>query len=217
VTREAMQDDLHGVVRWLTRQGGGLAEVARYTKERDSLDLFNSYLTSGTVYTAEGTNYSLLSTSHYRVDGGVWSNRPDEDLDLSYEALEFMWSHWMVNQLNMRGQVLMSSPQRLLVGANDGPLAMRLLNTTRGRPQSADNDVNVMADYLDEVIIHPLLTNDGRWLALGDKEETGLTYFERYKPNVERWPDAENGNMRLVGFYRESHGASHVSGIWGSA
>lgn len=215
VTKVAMQDDPHGVVRSMSRQGGNIADMAGYTMERDSLDLFNTYLTSGTVYTAGGTGYSLLSTTHYRVDGSTWSNRPTNAMDLSIEALEYMLSHWMVNQVNQRGQVLMTTPRMLLVGANDGPLAERLLGTS-SRPTSADNDINIIRRRNLELVVHPLLTNDGRWLAFGPKEKTGLNYFERWGPNVERWPDGDNGNLRLVGWYRESHGATHVSNVWGS-
>lgn len=216
VTRVALQDDLHGVIRQMTRQGGELAEVAAYTMERDAMDLFNSYLTSGTVYTANSANYSLLSTSHYRADGGTWSNRPANDMDLSIEALEFMVGHWMVNQVNQRGQVTMHKPELLMVGAADWALAERLTEPGR-RPTSNDNDKNVIAGVIKRVIAHPLLTNDGRWIVRGPKEKTGLNHFMRRKPNVERWPDGDNGNLRMVGLYREVHGATHVRHIWGSA
>jgi len=215
VTLEAMQDDLHGIFRGLTKAGGGLAQVADYTKERSSMDLFNSTLTSGTVYTAGGTNYSLLSTSHFRADGSTWSNRPTNDLDLSIEALEFAIGHWMVNMVNQRGQILRMPPVLLMVGAADWALAKRLVNSLQ-RPQGADNDKNVIRDLDLEVLVHPLLTNDGRWLLFGPKRSLGLTYFERYKPNVIQLPVGDNGNYRAMGFYRESHGASTVSGVWGS-
>lgn len=214
VTQEAVEDDLHGVIKWLMKQGGGLADVAMYTINRDSMDLFNSYLTSGTVYTAGGSNYPLLSTSHFRVDGGTWSNRPTNPMDLSIETLEYMLSHWMTNQKNQRGQILMTSPVTLMVGASDGPLAKRLIRS-KNRPQSSDNDPNVL-DGLDHLMIHPLLTDDGRFLAFAPKKETGLTFYRRKAPNVERWPDSDTGNQRYIGRYRASWGATHVSGIWGS-
>lgn len=216
VTREAIDDDLHGVIRQMTARGGDLAAVASYTKERDALNLFNTLLTSGTVYTAGGSNYSLLSTSHYRTDGGTWSNRPTVAMDLSIEALEFMIGHWLVNQLNQRGQIVGTYPERLMVGAGDVMLAQRLIRST-GLPTTNNNDPNVVRDHLKDVLTHPLLTNDGRWLGFGPKEETGLQYYERKKPNVERWPDDGNtGNFKFVCLYRESHGATHVSNIWGS-
>lgn len=216
VTLEAQQDDPHGITRWLTRSGGGLAKTGIYTMESNAMDVFNTLLTSGTLFSQDGTNYALLSTTHARIDGGTWSNRPASALDLSIEALEFMTSHWMVNQLNQRGQVTMTTPKTLLVGANDGPLAHRLVETTGRRPQGADNDINYMDRFGLDIIVHPLLTNDGRWLALGPKGEHKLNYFERMKPDVLKLPDGDNGNMRFYAIFRESHGATGSEGVWGS-
>lgn len=217
VTKEALEDDLHGVVKHLTSMGGPLAQVAEYTKENTAVDLFNTTLTSGTVYTADSTNYALLSTSHFLVTGGTWSNRPANDLDLSIEALEFAYSHWVANQVNQRGQKLMTGPKTLMIGPADWALARRLVGTRGRRPQSADNDINAVDDLDLSDLMHPLLTNDGRWLLFAPKEDHMMNYFDRVKPNVERWPDADNGNLRYVGRYRAISGATGVSGVWGSA
>lgn len=216
-TKESLEDDLHGLVKRLSQVGGALASVAYYTKERDAMDLFNSYLTSGTVYSAGGSNYALLATNHFLVTGSTWANKPTTSLDLSVESMEFAIGHWMINQVNQRGQVMMTRPSLLLCGASDWAIARRILGTRNRRPQSADNDINALTDYDLEDLAHPLLTNDGRWLLLAPNDpDYGLTYYERVKPNVERWPDADNGNLRMCGRYRESHGATHVSGVWGS-
>lgn len=215
-TEEAIEDDLHGIIKRLAKVGGVLSSVAYYTRERDAMDLFNTYLTSGTVYTAAGTNYPLLSNSHYLVTGSTWDNYLGA-MDLAVESLEHALSHWMVNQVNQRGQVMMTQPSVLLVGAADAPMARRLLGTTRGRPQSADNDINYFNDFDIEAIAHPLLTNDGRWLLLSPSDpDYGLTYVDRVKPNVRKWPDADNGNLRMCGRYREAHGATHVTGVLGA-
>ena len=215
-TKTSLEDDLHGVLKKLAKVGGALESVARYTKERDAMDLFNTYYTSGTVYTAGGSNYSLLSNSQFLVTGSTWDNYLGS-VDLSVEALEFAIAHWMVNQVNQRGQVMMTRPSLLLVGANDWAIARRILGTRGRRPQSADNDINALNDYDIEDLPHQLLTNDGRWTLLAPSDpDYGLTYYERVKPNVERWSNAENGNIRMVGRYRESHGATHVSGVLGA-
>lgn len=216
-TQEAIEDDPNGIIKRLSKVGGALASVAYYTKERDAMDMFNTYLTSGTVYSAGGSNYPLLSTTHPLITGATWSNRPSSSLDLSIEAVEFAIGHWMVNMVNQRGQVTMSMPGVLLHGASDWAIARRILGTKGRRPQTADNDINALDDYDIEPVCHPLLTNDGRWLLLNpEDEEYGGTYYERVRPRTERLPDGTNGNMRHVGRYRESHGFSHVYGVWGS-
>lgn len=219
VTWEANMDDPHGIVAAMTRVGGELRQVADYTIERDAMDLFNTYMTSGATgrtYTADSTNYGLLSTTHFRNDGGTWSNRPDSHIDLSIENLEFAISHWIANQVNQRGQKTMTAPECLLVGPSDIPLARRLLKSY-GRPQSNVNDPNVVGDWLKEVIGHPLLTNDRRWFMLGPQAKRGLRWFWRMKPQVVRWLDKdEAGNAVFAGLYREQHGLTFANELWGS-
>lgn len=216
VTLEAIEDDLHGIVAAMCDRGGDLAEVANYTREVNSRDLFNTYLTSGTVYTAGGTGYPLLSTSHFRVDGGTWSNRPTASMDFSYEALEYMVGHWMKNQVNQRGQYTMNMPERLAVGPSDWGISRRVLRSTQ-IPQSNANDPNVVRDVIRECIVDRFLTNDGRWLAFGPKEETGLQYYNRVLPTIIRVADDGNTlNQRYAAYFRESHGATHTSNVWGS-
>lgn len=217
VTWEASQDDPHGIVKAMTRVGGELSQVANYTIERDAMDLFNSYLTTGAAgrtYTADGTSYPVISLTHFRNDGGTWSNRPTSHMDLSIESLEFMISHWMANQVNQRGQKTMTMPEEILVGADDGPLAMRLIKSY-GRPQSNVNDPNVVTTWIKNVIVHPLLTNDRRWGALGPKAKRGLRYFYKMKPNVVKWVDRdEKGNAVFAGLYREQHGMTYANELW---
>ncbi len=215
VTQVAMEDDLHGVIQKMLRgNGAALSEVAAYTKERDALSLFNSTLTSGTAYTAGGSNYPLASTTHFRVDGGTWSNKPSSSIDFSIEALEYAITHWIANQKNQRGQVLMQMPTTLIVGPADAMLAQRVVKSMK-YPQSANNDPNPAGDMINEIIVHPLLTNDGRWgLHAPVDENTPRPYIERVRPNVQKRPDGDNGNLRFVGRYREAHGLVDPTGTW---
>lgn len=216
VTRVALEDDLHGILRKSIRgQGAALIDVAMYTKERDALDLFNSYLTSGTAYTAGGSNYPVLSTSHFRVDGDTWSNKPASSIDFNIEALEYAITHWIANQKNQRGQINRSMPTTLMVGPADAMLAMRVVKSMK-YPTSSNNDPNPAGEMIDEIIVHPLLTNDGRWLLFGPKAKRRLPYIERVKPGVEKLPDGDNLNVRFVGRYREEHGLVDPTNIWGS-
>ena len=215
VTYEAMQDDRHGIIRKMTAAGGNLAEVANYTVEQQVMNLFNTLLTSGEVYSKDGTTYPLVSLTHPLLDGSTWTNRPTSPMDLSIEALEFAVGHWAINQKNQRGQLTMRPPEDLIVAANDWMLAKRLQGTTK-LPTSANNDINPVGDILKRVIFNPLLTNDGRWGLHADKRFTGLRFYWRERPNVKKWPDGDNGNTRLVGFFRKIHGATHTMNVWWS-
>lgn len=216
VTRVALEDDLHGILKQSLRgQGSALIDVAMYTKERDALDLFNSYLTSGTAYTAGGTGYPVLSTTHFRVDGDTWSNKPAASIDFSIEALEYAITHWMANQKNQRGQIVRSLPTTLMVAPADAMLAYRVVKSMK-YPTSSNNDPNPAGDMISEIIVHPLMTNDGRWLLFGPKSERKLPYIERVKPGVERLPDGDNLSVRYVARYREAHGLVSPENLWGS-
>lgn len=220
VTREAIKDDLHGVVKAITRQGQVLADVARYTKERDAMNVVNTYLTSGAAqytFVAGGSAYGVLSTAHFMMTGSTWANRPSSDVDISYEALELCVTHWHANQVNQRGQLLLTNPERLMIGISDEMLLRRILRSVN-IPESANNDPNVVKDVFRDYKVAPLMTNDGRWLALGPKEETGFRYYEREMPSVERWADnSESGDPRWACLYREVHGYDHPENTWGSA
>jgi phage major head subunit gpT-like protein len=211
ITKEGMEDDLYS---FYVSMGKELGKAAKYTQNVEAFDLFNSL--SATVYTAGGSNYTLLSTSHYRVDGGTWSNRPTVAADLSIESLETALSAWRTGMVDQRGRKLGVRPRVLMVGPSDEFVAKRILSSDK-RPFSADNDPNVVRTERDlEVFVCDYLTDDGRWFLLADKGETGLCYNMRVNKEMERRDDTRTGNMLMVGRYRESHGASHTYGIYGS-
>lgn len=211
VTEEGMEDDLYG---WYKRLGGELGRAAAYTQDVEAYDLFNDL--SATVYRAGSTNYTLLSTSHYRLDGGTWSNRPATAVDLSQESLEAALQAWTTTMLDQRGRKLDMRPAVLVVGPSDEFLAHRLIDSIQ-RPFSNDNDINPI-NKLRKLRVHvaPHLVDDGRWFLLAPKEQTGLVWFRRVATQMKRYPDPASGNERFVSRYRESHGTPHVTGVYGS-
>ena len=66
------------------------------------------------------------------------------------------------------------------------------------------------------VFVNDFLSDDGRWFLLAPKKNTGLFYFNRKKTEMRRRDDQRTGNMLMIGRYRESHGASHPMGIFGT-
>jgi phage major head subunit gpT-like protein len=210
ITQEAMEDELYGYYQGL---GQELGKAARYTQEVEAMDIFNDL--SAAVYTANSTDYPLLSTTHYRVDGGTWANRFSVGADLSVDSLEAALSHWRVNMVDQRGRKIRPEPKILLVGVTDRFIAERIL-TSEKRPFGNDNDPNVLKNAGLRVVVSDFLTDDGRWFLLGEPGQTALTYFQRKPHEMQRHDDGRTGNMLMVGRYRESHGASHVTGVWGS-
>jgi hypothetical protein len=210
-TEEAIEDNLY--MNLAATGGQELANALAYTRQVQAWDLFNDLTT--TAYTAGGTNYPILSTTHYRVDGGTWSNRPASSTGLSIEALETALQQWTSGMLDQRGRKYDARPAILVVGPSDEFLAKRLVNSTL-RPQTHDNDVNAIRDRNLEVFVNPHMTDDGRWFLLAPKERTGLTYFDRVAPMVRRYDTGDTGNIAMVARMRNSHGMSNPGGVYGS-
>lgn len=211
ITEEGLEDDLYD---YYTAMGGELGKAAGYTEQVEAFDLFNDL--SAPVYTADGVDYTLLSTAHYRVDGGTWSNRLANAADLSIESLELALTQWRTGMVDQRGRKVSIRPEILLVGPSDEWMAHRILETER-RPGGNDNDRNVVKDRRRlKIVVADFMTDDGRWFILGAKGKTGLRYNRRKALEVRRRDDPRTGNLLMVGRYRESHGASHCWGVFGS-
>jgi phage major head subunit gpT-like protein len=211
ITEEGMEDDLYD---YYLSMGRELGKAGAYTQQIEAFDLFNNL--SATVYTAGGTAYTLLSTTQFRLDGGVWSNRFTTPTDLSIESYETSLSNWRTNMVDQRGRKLTIRPETLMVGVSDEFNGHRILMTDQ-RPFSADNDVNAArARRSVELFVADFMTDDTRWFVLANKRYTGLRYNLRARREMRRRDDPRTGNLLMIGRYRESHGASHVYGIYGS-
>ncbi len=212
ITREAREDDLYDVIMKLAKDLGG---AAAYTQEVQALKLFND-LTS-VAYSADGSDFNLLETSHFRKDGGSWSNQLASGADLTIESLETLLTQARTGTLDQRGRIVRIKPKYLVVGPSDEWIGKRILNSIQ-RPFTADNDINPVKDVGLELKVMTHMTDDGRWFLTADKAKTGLNWFWRRQLSMERDTEGTGSqNVVLVGSYRESHGASHPYGVWGSS
>lgn len=212
ITEEGMEDDLYDFYK---QMGAELGRAGAYTQQVQAFTPWNNL--GDTVYTAESTNYPLLSTTHYRVDGGTWANKPTTPTDLSLESLELFLTNWRTNMLDQRGRKFAMRPRKLMVGPADEWVAHRLLESDK-RPFSADNDVNAVKERRNlEVFVADFMTDDSRWFLLADVAQTGARYNLRAKREMRRRDDPRTGNLLMVGRYRESHGFAHPYGIYGTS
>lgn len=211
ITEEGMEDDLY---RFYLGIGREMGKAAAYTRQVEGMDLFNNL--SAELYNAESTSYTLLSTAHFRVDGGTWPNRPTNQVDLTSESLETALTDWSKNMLDQRGRRQNIRPATLMVGFSDEWTAHRILMSQK-RPGGNDNDPNAIRDRRSlRLFVNPFLNDDGRWFLLAQKSDTGLVYFDRANTEMRRRDDSRTGNMLMIGRYRESHGSTHPYGIYGS-
>lgn len=211
ITEEGIEDDLYDYYMSIGRE---LGKAAAYTRQVEAMDLFNNL--SATVYTADGSNYTLLSETHFRADGGTWANTFDSATDFSPEALEAALTLFRTEQKDQRGRKLTVRPSVLLVGPTDAWAAWRCTESIN-RPGGNDNDPNVLRTKANlTVMVSDFLSDDGRWFLLAPKQHTALVYFDRVGTEMRRRDDSRTGNLLMISRYRESHGTTHVTGIFGS-
>jgi phage major head subunit gpT-like protein len=216
ITYEARKDELYGV---LARMADELGDAAGYTQAVDAMDIFNDPTgTSPGLYTADGSAYPLLSTTHYLKTGGTWSNRTSTSVTLDGPALEAGLNAYRTNMVDQRGRKVAINPKWLMVGVDNQMVAARLLGSTQ-RPGGNDNDINpvkkLYPDLEPKVMDH--LAQTGAWFLLGPKEKTDLVYFERETFNTaQETPGDGSRNLMHAGYYRVSHGATTPVGIYGS-
>ncbi len=211
ITREAREDDLYGPVM---RMGSELGNAAVYTQEIQAMGPFNN--SAATQYTAGGTGYPLLSTTHFRQDDGTWSNKLSSGADLSNESLDTLLTQVRTGTLDHRGHKKMIRPKYLMVGPSDQRLAQRIIRSSQIQG-SNDNDVNPFKDDQLEVITMTHMTDDGRWYLVADKGDTTLNWFDRRKISSDQDSDpAGTQNVWHMVSYRASNGITAAQGIWGS-
>jgi hypothetical protein len=211
ISEEAREDDQYGLI---SRGVKELGKSAAYTQELDAMTLFNSL--SATLYTAESTNYTLLSTTHFMAGGGTYQNRPTIAADLSLLSLEAGLILWSTDMKDQRGRKINTLPKYLLHGPSDMFMAVNILKSEK-RPFTADNTVNAVTNIFDiEPLRSNFITDDGRWFLLAAKEQTSMVWFNRRKLRFRNETLVDNGADVVVGSFRASSGATTPLGIFGS-
>lgn len=217
ITWEARRDNLYQQVLQL---GEELSRSAGYTQAVNALDPFNNPTsTSPGLYTAEGTAYPLLSTTHFLKTGSTWSNRFAVATTLDVVSLEAAQIAFMTNMVDQRGRKVNITPKWLMVGPDNVMVAHRLLDTTRGRPGGQLNDVNPTKNVNPglEPLVMQHLAQTGAWFLVGAKAQTKFVYFERETfDSATETPGDGSRNMIQTGYYRCSYGSPTPLGVFGS-
>ncbi len=211
ITWEARSDELYGVTARMFKELGRMAAV---TQAILRMAPFNN--SSATQYAADGTNYPMLSLTHYRQDGGTWSNKLSSGADLDRASLEAGLLQWDAQMVDLRGNKTMTLPKYLLVGIDDRFQGQRLLNSIL-QPGTALNDTNPLHNLGLKLIVSKHMTNDGRWYLIGDPSETTLQWWNRTKLTVDNETEGVgSGNLLEVAKFRVSSGLTTPAGLFGS-
>lgn len=210
ITREIYEDDQYDVVG--KRKANGLARSMRQTKEIIGANIFNRAATIG--YTG-GDGVVLLSASHPNVAGGLWSNTPSTQVDLSEAALE-QAAIDIAAFRDDRGLLIAAKPKKLVIAPSNQFEAKRILGTD-GRVGTDLNDVNAIKTMgiIPSVVVNHYLTNADDWFILTDVQD-GMKYFERRGDAFEMDNDFDTENAKFKATARYSFGWTDPRCVYGS-
>lgn len=157
VTREAMDDDLTGLIGQVPKD---LGHSASTTLEQDVANVFNYAFTAADAYYGPDSK-SLCATDHPLLHGGTGSNRLATDADLSVTSLQLM-STLMRKMVNQQNEIMNMALTKLIVPVDLEFTALEILNST-DRPDTANRATNVLNKRNIELVVNPFLTDVDAW------------------------------------------------------
>lgn len=167
ITKEAMDDDPHGILG--ARNVTALREAYDDTMETLAAQPFNAP-TSTTAFSpwmSGGDGVAMLSTAHPILSGGTYANKPSVDVDLSVAALQAARTR-MRKCVNARGLKQEFSAKSLVVPIDLEYKLGEILNSDLV-PYVADNTKNEIARKGIEGIVWTRLTDTNSWFLLSNK------------------------------------------------
>lgn len=151
-----------------------IQEALDDTMAKDASDMFNNGF--DTTNFAGIDTVSLFHTAHPTNGGITWSNRPATDIALNatnfgqaiQEMAQTKQSKNRPVKIGDAGVVLRVPPSLWMA-------AKTIEDTVKGRPGTANNDANVMKEFLSSVYMDQFLTSTTAWfLTAADKSKLGL-------------------------------------------
>ncbi len=211
ITEEAIEDNLY--VKVGTRYTKMLAWSMQNTKEVMGASVFNNGFSTSFL---GGDGKPLFSTTHPLVNGGVNSNRPATDVDLSETALENAVIQ-VGNYTDFRGLKQAVKVKQLVIPNELSFAADKILNTVL-KVDSSDNTINAI--YSTGAVpkgyhVNHYLTDPDGWFLTTDAAD-GLKYFDRVPQSFKKDGDFDTGNLRWKARARFSFGWSNPLSAFGT-
>ncbi len=183
ITREAVEDDLYGL---LTRNGSrNLARALRETEELTAWSIVNGMFTTTLGY----DGLPIISDSHPILGGGVVSNKANPGVDLSTTALQASIERFLLLK-NDRGFNINIAPKRLLTSVTEQWTAQEILGSEFNLDVADAGSGNVITpNVVRKFGITPIfsrrLTDPDAFFVLADKSQTKFTFYWRRKPQYD--------------------------------
>jgi len=201
ITEEAIEDVMYGIMKTAMKDLGVSGQATRHLLAMRMI--MNG---TATTYHAAGDALAIFSASHVRLGGGTWSNLFDaaDPTEASLEAairnFELITDH--------RGKKYDQKAEYVWAGPTHEFKLEKLLGSEY-EPETNNNAVNAVRRRRKlKVVIDPEIT-DGRWGVGGRKDEdVGLIWFDRVKPQIQRYGDPDTGDAKFMIRMRNSNEAN---------
>lgn len=197
--REAIDDELYGVV---TKFPQMLHNAIRYTIE------IIAHVPLNNAWTVNGPDgVPFFSTNHPSESSvGPRSNRPNPDVDLSYDSLQDAIVA-LKKQKSYSGHPLpWDGGGILVVEPTQLPMVTKLFETQKGEPFTMDNTINFVNRWGLVPHIDPFFTDPDGWAILPKPTEGGFILWIREKPSIRTEIDPANDDHLLKVRMRMSAG-----------
>jgi hypothetical protein len=209
VTREAYSDDQYGKIRQI---GSDFSSSIKQTIEATAANVLNNGFTATTgTITVDGV--TLFNKTHPLLGGSTYSNECSTDISLSLAGMQeiILLAEKSVNE---RGLIKRLMIKELIIPPDLQFIAGEILNSAY-KPQTGDNEVNVLQGRVEPVMNH-YLTSKTAWFVAADKSKHNLQFFWREQPMFESQDDFFTKGANFSTFFRFSTGAWYWHGLFGS-
>lgn len=194
IQHEVLEWDLFGVFLPITKQlaktSYTIYDIVAYAI------LMNAFSTSNATYT-DYRGEALCSTSHARMDGGTWKNRPSSDAGLSMTTLQTAFED-LPRTVNDRGLYAPDdayNPRWLVTSRENLWLARTLLNSQYD-PNNANQQYNNLRPYDLKERVSNYITVSTYWFLLCGKEK--LKVRLQLGENPDLVTDTEPGTRNML-------------------
>lgn len=206
VTREAMDDELYGIIN---QAPASLSRSVRQTKEIVGAAPLNNAFDSNFLG-IDGEE--LCHDAHPLLGGQTFDNKLTSDLTPTAMRAALIAAEKYIDE---KGLNIMIRIKHLAV-PSDLMFKAREILGSQLKPFTSDNEINVLREQgLTSLVLH-FLTSTTAWFLLSDKRDHSLQFFDRITPTFEDADDFATGDALFKTYHRESSGFVHHYGIIGS-
>lgn len=209
ITWEMWRDELYGIMRELAAE---LARASRNRQEVDAWSILNNAFDATVVgFTAAE---ALCATSHTRLDGGTWANRPNPDIGLSITGIQNATKRFE-ELVDERGLPRLMAPVMAIVTPTNKFVAREILGSS-GKPYTADNELNALIhEDLSWLVAH-YITTATNWFLVAAKGVHDLNFLWRDHPIFDNFDDPWTKNAIFTSYQRHTKGFGSPRGVDGS-